>query len=651
MSEDVRLWELARELGLPIQDVVKRLAQLGTDVRHNLSTVPAHAADHLRRTLDRELTDGPSDGAKLPTGRRVAAALAAYRARIAAVVVVDVLAVPLLLLLPLPLKIVVDSVVGDRPLPGFVDAVVPDSFVGSPGRLLVVAAIFQVAVVAAAELQQLASYVLRTSTGERITFRFRARLFAHVQRLSILLHDRRGSSDSLYRVQYDAPALQWLAIDGIVPIVTSSLSLVFTLVVIARLSVSMALVALVVTPALYLLTRRFNTRMRPRYRDAKVVEHAAMHVTQEVLTALRVVKAFGREDREQARFEEGFGRTVRARMALAWAEGIFGLVVNVTIGVGMAVVLALGAVQVRSGSMTLGELLLVSSYLTQLYAPLKTVSMQASTLQTSLAGAERAFETLDELPEVAEHPEPISMTRARGEIEFRNVSFGYQREQLVLEHIDLCIPAGTALGIVGRTGAGKTTLVSLLSRLFDPTEGQILLDGVNLRFYRLRDLRAQLAVVPQDPVLFSTSIAENIAYARPEASDAQIEEAARNADAHGFISVLPDGYDTVVGERGMRLSGGERQRVGLARAFLRDAPVLVLDEPTSAVDVRTEEGIMAAIERLRAGRTTIMIAHRASTLANCDAVVEVRDGRLSSPRGGYARSSHRQAGPRLGSRR
>jgi ATP-binding cassette subfamily B protein len=283
---------------------------------------------------------------------------------------------------------------------------------------------------------------------------------------------------------------------------------------------------------------------------------------------------------------------------------------------------------VRAGILTLGELLIVMTYLGQLYEPLKTLSKKVADLQSGLAGAERVFSLLDEQPEVVEQPDAQSLPRASGAIEFRNISFSYDGGTPILRGISFAIPSGTHLGISGATGAGKTTLVNLLTRFYDPSAGQILLDCVDLRDYKLADLRNQFAIVLQEAVLFSASIRENIAYARPGATEEDIVLAAKSANAHEFITRLPEGYDTLVGERGMRLSGGERQRISVARAFLKDAPMLILDEPTSSVDLGTEAVILEALERLMQGRTTIMIAHRLSTLDICDARIEIEQGRI-----------------------
>jgi len=274
--------------------------------------------------------------------------------------------------------------------------------------------------------------------------------------------------------------------------------------------------------------------------------------------------------------------------------------------------------------------MLMMGYVTQLYEPLKTMGKNSAALQSYLANIERAFALLDELPEVEEKAHPRSLARGTGRIVFENVSFTYGQNRPALEQVSFEVESGMCVGIVGTTGAGKTTLVNLLTRFYDPTEGQILLDGVDLRDYKLKDLRNQFAIVLQESVLFSTSLAENIAYARPSASEAEIVAAAKAANAHEFISRLPEGYQTLVGDRGMRLSGGERQRISVARAFLKDAPILILDEPTSSVDVRTETHILGAMERLAQGRTTLVITHRPSALKQCHVVVRIEKGRLAA---------------------
>jgi ATP-binding cassette subfamily B protein len=335
---------------------------------------------------------------------------------------------------------------------------------------------------------------------------------------------------------------------------------------------------------------------------------------------MRVVKAFGQEEREERRFVGRSSTGMRARIRVALIDASFSTAVALATSLGTALVLFVGVRRVQSGVLT--------RYLAALYAPLYTISRQVTSLQSAFASAERALSLLDEAPDVFERPDARPLGRAKGHVLVDRVCFSYDGENAVLHDISLEVRPGTRVGIAGRTGAGKSTLMSLLTRFYDPTAGEILLDGVDLRDYKLADLRGQFGIVLQEPLLFATSIRENIAYARPEASFEEIVAAAEAADAHDFIAALPDGYDTVVGERGMRLSGGERQRVSLARAFLKDAPILILDEPTSSVDLGTEQKIMAAMERLIAGRTAFMIAHRLSTLAACDVRLTLAEGRL-----------------------
>lgn len=568
-----------------------------------------------------------------PPGRSVFGRVLRYSARswphLASLLLLDLIAIPLALLTPVALKIAVDSVLGSRPLPGFIDAVVPAAAASSDGALLVTAAVLQVAVVLLAQLQEMARYVLSTYTGERLTLGVRSRLFMHMQRQSVQFHDARGTADSVYRVEYDAPSFQHIAVDGLVPFLSSGLMLVTMLVVIARLDVQIALVALAVCPFLVWFFRRFSGMVRPRYRDLAGVESDAMTVVQEVLTALRVVKAFGRERREHERFLHRSREGVRKRIRLSFSEGAFGLLTNLTTAFGTAGVLLIGITKVQSGSLTLGEFWMVVAYLSMLYAPLKTINATFAAMQKALAGADRVFEVLDRVPEVTERPDARPLRRAEGRLEFARASFAYDPRQPVLDDLSFTIEPGTRAGIVGPTGAGKTTLVSLITRFFDVTDGAILLDGRDLREYKIQDLRRQFAIVLQEPVLFSTTIADNIAFGRAGASHDLIVEAAKAANAHDFITALPDGYSTLVGERGARLSGGERQRISLARAFVKDAPILILDEPTSSVDVRTEEQIIEAMDRLMTGRTTLMIAHRFSTLKDCDMLIAIEDGGIA----------------------
>lgn len=560
--------------------------------------------------------------------RRLLRQVRPYWLHLGGLFLLSLLSSPLALLTPLPLKIAVDSVIGSQRLPGFLEALLPSAATRSHTALLAVTAGLFVAIALLSKLQELGSSLLSTYTGEKLVLNFRTRLFGHVQRLSLLYHDSKGISDSTYRIQYDASCIQYIAVDGVIPFITAAVTLVSMIYVTAQIDWQLALVALAVSPILFLVTRPYLHRLRRQWRAAKKLESSALSVVQEVLATIRVVKAFGQENQEQKRFVRQSLQGLQSRIRLAFVAGSFSLLVNLIIALGTAAVLFLGIRHVQSGTLTLGELLLVMSYLSQLYAPLQTISKKALDLQASLASAERAFSLLDEASDAADRPSARPLARALGAVAYRNVSFAYSQDHSVLHDISFEVGPGTHLGIVGTTGAGKTTLVSLLIRFYDPTAGQILLDGVDLRDYKLVDLREQFAIVLQEPVLFSSSIAENIAYARPGASYHDIVAAAEAANAHEFIAGLPQGYETQVGERGMRLSGGERQRISLARAFLKDAPILVLDEPTSSVDTKTEAAVLEAMERLMHGRTTFMSAHRHSTLANCDLLLQIEQGRL-----------------------
>jgi ATP-binding cassette subfamily B protein len=309
-------------------------------------------------------------------------------------------------------------------------------------------------------------------------------------------------------------------------------------------------------------------------------------------------------------------------------QATFNVLVGLTISAGTAAALYIGVRHVREGRLTVGSLLVVMAYIAQVYQPLQLLSTKMTDIQVWLASLERAFMLLDQSPEIAEAPHALPLERARGTFEFRDVSFRYDESGHGLRHISFRVPAGARVGIVGTTGAGKTTLLNLLMRFYDPNFGEVLLDGTDLRDYRIADLRRQFSVVLQEPVMFAASIAENIAYGKPNATDAEIVAAARAASSHEFITNLPEGYETRPGERGVLLSGGERQRISLARAFLRDSPILILDEPTSSVDVKTEARIMQATEDLMRGRTTFMIAHRLNTLKNCDLILVLERGEL-----------------------
>jgi len=551
-----------------------------------------------------------------------------YWRHLAAIFTIDLLATPLALLTPLPLMLAVDSVIGSEPLPWFFTLITPDFVTESKGAILGLVAVLVILFALLNQVQKLGGWLLQTYTGEKLALAFRARLLRHAQHLSLTYHDTKGTSDSIYRIQYDAPAIQWVVIYGLTPFVTASFTLLGMIFVTAQIDWQLALIALAVSPVLFALTQVFRRRLRGQWREVKQLEHSALSIIQEVLGALRVVKAYGQEDREHGRFMHRSREGLWARLRVIAGESAFNFSVGLTIALGTAAVLYVGATHVQAGILTLGQLLLVMAYLAQLYHPLQTLGQQVTKLQGGLTSAERAYALLDEASDVVERPDARALDRAQGAVEFDNVSFSYDGTTPVLKNISFRVPAGVRVGIKGRTGSGKSTLMNLLMRFYDPVDGRILLDDVDLRDHRLADLRDQFAIVLQDPLLLSSSIVDNIAYARPEATEEEIIEAARAANADEFIRELPHGYDTQVGERGLRLSGGQRQRIALARAFLKDAPILILDEPTSSVDVKTETRIMEAMDRLMQNRTTFMIAHRLSTLRNCDVLLIIDNGSL-----------------------
>ncbi len=544
-----------------------------------------------------------------------------------AVLVLSLLSTPVAMLTPVPLKIVVDSVFGTHPLPGYLTSLWPQV---SPSNLAaVLAPCLVVAAVLLTYLQGSGSWLLQTYVGEQIALDFRMKLFAHVQRLSLSYHDLQGSADSTFRIQYDAGSLQGIAIQGAIPLITAASRLACMFWITWRLDPSLAAVALGVAPVLLVITYAFRKRLRDRWAAERDLNSAANSLAQETIGSVRVVKAFGREEYENARFLAYSRRRTRELLRVAALQGGFDVLIGIVIGIGLAVTMYLGILHVRSGLLTLGDLTLVVAYVMQVLDPLKAISKNVADLQGGLASAERAFRLLDRVPDVLDSPQALALTRAKGEVSFENVAFSYDGSRMVLDGINVHVPAGARVGLRGVTGSGKSTLFNLLPRFYDVTEGRILLDGVDLRSYKVADLRNQFAIVPQEPVLFSRSIAENIGYGRTGATMDQIVAAAKLAHAHEFIISLKDGYDTIAGERGMQLSGGERQRIAIARAFLKDAPILILDEPTSALDVGTERIVMDALESLMRGRTTFMIAHRLSTLESCDIVLEMRNGCLT----------------------
>lgn len=484
-------------------------------------------------------------------------------------------------------------------------------------------------------LLSLAATYLNLEAGQGMVLRLRSDLFNHLQRLSLPFHDSRPVGDSIYRVTADTYSIQTLLLGSLFPLLTSSLTLVGMFAILWRLDWPLALLALLVAPFLYSSVRYYAARLAPRSEEVKYLESGVVSLVQRVLSAIRLVQTFAREDREQEHFVRQNREVVRARTSLTMQQTSFHLVVDAVTVAGTAAVIWLGGYHVLQGRLSLGGLMVALGYLGAVYGPLSTISGTFPVIQDALVSARRVFEVFDTVPEVRDRPGALPLPPVRGHVRFEGVSFSYDNAQPVLQDVSFEVLPGQTIGIVGLSGAGKTTLVSLITRLYDPTAGRVLIDGYDLREVQVRSVREQVGLVLQETVLFSGRVAENIAYGRPDATLEEIAEAARQANAHDFIMRLPDGYQSDIGQDGVKLSGGQRQRVAIARAFLKNAPILILDEPASAMDAEAEAAVMEATARLMHGRTTFIVAHRLSTLRQADQILVIEDGRIAE-RGTHA---------------
>jgi ATP-binding cassette, subfamily B, bacterial len=577
------------------------------------------------------LASTESRSAKNANARRLVRLARPYWVHLTGIFLLSLISTPISLLLAVPLKIAVDNVIGSRPLSHSLQWLLPAGAIGSKPAHLLLAVGILLGVSIVMNLQSLAAWLLQTYTGEKLVLDFRSHLFWHVQRLNLLFHDRRGTNDVAYRIQHDAPAIQYIFIQGFLPLVSATISFLAMVYVTARIDWQLAAVALLLSPVLFGLARKSSRRARVGWEGVKRLDSNAMLALHEALASIRVVKAYGQEEFEDNRFRLRSRQRMMEQLNVASTQAVFHVLISTALAFGTAATLFIGVRHVNSGALTLGSLLLVMAYMTQLYEPLRTISGKFPELQSWMASMNRALMLLEEAPELVEAHPTAHPGRVAGNISFRNVSFAYSSTGMrVLDGVAFDIAAGTKVGIIGPSGSGKSTLVNLLTRFYDPVSGQILLDGCDLRGYSLTGLRSQFSILLQDPVVFSATVGENIAYGRPDARREEIIAAARAARAHEFILALPKGYETEIGEGGRRLSGGQRQRLAIARAFLKNAPVLIFDEPTSAVDIHTEKEIMEATSELVRGRTTFMIAHRISTLKNCDLLLVLRDGRLQA---------------------
>jgi ATP-binding cassette subfamily B protein/subfamily B ATP-binding cassette protein MsbA len=479
-----------------------------------------------------------------------------------------------------------------------------------------------------AGLMGLASHYLQTRIGLKALLRLRTKLYDYLQRLPLHFHDRRRSADSTFRVAYDAQAIQTFFNRGFGTVFGSALTLVSTFAIMWSMDGHLALLALAIVPFLWGAIYLFADRVRRQTTRKQQEESDVLARATEGLTSIRIVHAFSREEYEVALFQREAQESFDANLELETTNALTTLVVGVIMAAGAALILYFGALHVLSGTLALGQLVVFLSYLAMLYQPLEQLSYTAWALEGAAAGMQRVFEVLDTEDAVPEKPGAVPIPRCRGEIVFHQVSFAYEPDQPILEKIDLHIEPGQTMAFVGGTGAGKTTLLSLVPRFYDPASGMVTLDGRDLRQITKKSLRDQIAVVLQDTVLLSGTVRDNIAYGRLGATQAEITAAAKNAQAHDFISRLPRGYDTEVGERGVRLSGGQRQRIGIARAFLKAAPILLLDEPTSALDLETEAEIMDVLEALMRQQTTLIVTHRLATIHGVHRIFVLEHGRI-----------------------
>ncbi|MET0391189.1 MAG: ABC transporter ATP-binding protein [Polyangiales bacterium] len=543
-----------------------------------------------------------------------------YKLSLAAILGVSLLEVLLGLLKPWPLKYLVDNVLSSRRELPFIGHVAPEEalLIGC-GVYFVLHLLFDVNAALHTQLQ--------VGIGQRVVADLRQHLFAHLQSLSLRFHLRRGTGDTIYHIETDAYCVEGLTMSGFVPLFTAGSTLLAMFFVLLRMNWQLAAMAVGVVPLLYFVNRLFMERLIAGSEALKAIESRNLSFVQEVFSAIRVVKAFGREDHEASRFGVQVQNVVDARAKLTWQESLYVVSINMVTTLGTAAVLYVGGRRVLGHHMSVGELLVAMSYVASVFEPLSSMSRTLGKVQGALASARRVQRTFANEPEVKDAPNAVPAPRLAGKVEFSDVSFGYDARP-VLEHITFSAEPGQTIAIVGLTGAGKTTLVSLITRFYDPVSGQVRVDGQPLTAYTVQSLREQVAIVLQDPVLLSGSVAENIRYGRLTANDHEVQAAAKAAYAHDFIMRLPQGYDTQLGDEGTQLSGGERQRVSIARALLRDAPLLILDEPTSSLDARAEAHIFAALEQLMQGRTTFVIAHRLSTVRHADKILVLDGGRV-----------------------
>jgi ATP-binding cassette subfamily B protein/subfamily B ATP-binding cassette protein MsbA len=541
---------------------------------------------------------------------------------------VQVLAITLFeLLKPWPLQAVVDNVLGGKAsgLPGLSQL--------TTTQLLIVACVAGVVIQAAVGALSMWSNHVSISLGQDMVNDLRSDLYGHLQRQSLVFHSQQRIGDLLYRITADTYAVQTLMLNGVLPVIQAIALLIGMFVIMWQMDAAMTLIALTVCPALYVVILLLDRPIVEAATRMRQNESAVYSVVQWAMGAIRVVQAFGKEEDERKRFLAASKASMAANLQLYNWQTAYSGVVNTLIAAGTALVLFVGAGAVMGERLSLGQMLVFVSYLASLYGPINTMSQTWGQIQGARVGARRVFELLDVAPDIRDGDLAWPVDRPVGAIAWRGVAFRYRRDVSVLNRIDLEVRPGERVALVGATGAGKSTMLSLLPRFFDPTEGSVEIGGIDVRRFVLKDLRQRIALVLQPPMIFPLSLRDNIAYGRPGADQAEIEKSAKLARIDDLIARQPQGYDTAVGEGGASLSEGEKQRLTIARAILMDAPILILDEPTSSLDAATEAEVMAGLSALTRGRTTFTIAHRLSTILNADRIVVLKDGVIAESGG------------------
>ena len=555
-----------------------------------------------------------------------------YSRKLAALIILILAGAGLTALMPWPMKLIVDYVLTAEPLPENLDWFGSLAGTTDASVLLAWLAVSTLCLFVANRGVQVLKAYIQDGVGNRMMYSLGEELFDHLQRLSLRYHNRQHSGDLVRRVTTDSACVRELVIGVFVPALTSFASLLIMFTIMWHLSPLLSLIAMLAAVPMPVLIRMLAPRMTERTYVQQEYEGRLMALAEQTLSGLPVVQAFGQEDHEQRRFRVLAASTIKAYLRTTVSQLQFSAGVNATTALGTAVLMAVGGAQVLNGSLTVGSLLVFLTYVAALYGPMETLAYLSSSYASASARARRVLEVLETDREVRDAPNALILPEGRREgsgISFKDVYFGYEPGRPVLQDINLEVEPGEKIALVGATGAGKTTLVSLIPRFFDPWQGQLRIDALDIRDIELASLRKQVSLVLQEPFILPLTAAENIAYGRPEATRDEIIAAAVAANADEFISQLADGYDTLLGERGATLSGGQRQRLAIARALLKDAPILILDEPTSALDAGTEALLLEALERLVKGRTTFIIAHRLSTIRNADRILVMDDGRVA----------------------